>query len=191
MKTMALSLLGLLVLGGTVLAQESAPAANPRIALETSKGTIVLELEPAKAPLSVNNFLTYVDEGFYDGTIFHRVIRGFMVQGGGFGADFSRKTTHAAIQNEAKNGVRNERGTVAMARTGDPHSATSQFFINHADNAFLDYPGQDGWGYAVFGRVVEGMDVVDAIATTATGTQSGMQDVPTEAVTLVRARRVE
>ncbi|MGH9465582.1 MAG: peptidylprolyl isomerase [Thermoanaerobaculia bacterium] len=178
-------------MGGAVLAQSAAPAANPRVAIETSQGTIVLELELEKAPLSVANFLTYVDQGFYDGTIFHRVIRGFMVQGGGFGPDFSRKPTHAAIQNEAKNGIRNERGTVAMARTGEPHSATSQFFINHADNAFLDSPGQDGWGYAVFGRVVEGMEVVDAIATVRTGTQSGMQDVPVEAVVLQRAWRVE
>jgi cyclophilin family peptidyl-prolyl cis-trans isomerase len=161
------------------------------VALETSKGTIVVELDAAKAPLSVANFLAYVGDGFYDGTIFHRVIRGFMIQGGGFGVDLSRKATHAAIQNEAKNGLRNTRGTLAMARTGDPHSATSQFFINHADNAFLDYPGQDGWGYAVFGHVVEGMDVVDAIAGVRTGTQAGMQDVPMETVGIQRARRLE
>jgi cyclophilin family peptidyl-prolyl cis-trans isomerase len=191
MKTVVLALLGLLVLGGTMHAQPTAPAANPRVALETSKGTIVVELDAAKAPLSVANFLAYVGDGFYDGTIFHRVIRGFMIQGGGFGVDLSRKATHAAIQNEAKNGLRNTRGTLAMARTGDPHSATSQFFINHADNAFLDYPGQDGWGYAVFGHVVEGMDVVDAIAGVRTGTQAGMQDVPMETVGIQRARRLE
>ncbi len=191
MKTAAVTfvLVCLTVLGGIVSAQET-PAANPRVALETSKGTIVVELDAAKAPLSAANFLTYVDEGFFDGTIFHRVIPDFMIQGGGFDAGLQRKGTHEPIQNEAKNGLKNDRGTIAMARTNDPHSATSQFFINHVDNAGLDYPGQDGWGYAVFGKVVEGMDVVDAIAAVRTGTQGGMRDVPTETVTIVTARRM-
>jgi peptidyl-prolyl cis-trans isomerase B (cyclophilin B) len=152
----------------------TAPAAiaeNPKVKIETSKGPITVELYRDKAPLSVDNFLTYVDEGFYDGTIFHRVIKGFMVQGGGFGQDMKKKPTHAPVKNEADNGLKNERGTLAMARTSDPDSATAQFFINHKDNDFLNHTSKDqrGWGYAVFGKVTEGMDAVDAIAATPTG----------------------
>ena len=137
----------------------------PRVALETSHGTIVLELNPEKAPITVENFLDYVDRGWYDGTIFHRVIDGFMIQGGGFDANMQKKITRPPIKNEAGNGLANDRGTIAMARTGDPDSATAQFFINLQDNAFLNREeAQDGVGYTVFGKVVEGMDAVDAIA---------------------------
>ncbi len=159
----------------------TAPLANAettRVAMQTSLGKIVLELDGERAPGTVANFLRYANEGFYDGTIFHRVIPRFMIQGGGFGADFAKKTTHEPIRNEANNGLRNDRGTIAMARTGDPHSATAQFFINHKDNGTLDYPSRDGWGYAVFGRVAEGMDVVDKIAAQPTGVRwdsRGMQ----------------
>ncbi len=154
--------------------------------LETSKGDIVIELNEEEAPITVANFRRYAEEGFYDGTIFHRVIKGFMIQGGGFTSDLQLKSTHDPIANEAANGLSNERGTIAMARTPDPHSATSQFFINHADNAFLDYdPPQ--YGYAVFGRVVEGMDVVDEIADVSTGARAWMEDVPVEPVFILSA----
>jgi cyclophilin family peptidyl-prolyl cis-trans isomerase len=166
---------------------------NPRVALETSKGKIVLELYADKAPQSVKNFLVYVDAGFYDGTIFHRVIPDFMIQGGGFTAEMKKKITQPPIQNEADNGVRNERGTIAMARTQDPHSATAQFFINTKDNDFLNHKGKSpqAWGYAVFGRVVEGMDVVDAISNTKTVTRGMFRDVPDEPIVITRARRVQ
>ncbi len=177
----------LLLAGVPAFAESSAP----RVALDTSKGTIVLELDAESAPVSTANFLAYVDGGFYDGTVFHRVIPGFMVQGGGFTAELSKKATEAPIENEAKNGLKNARGTIAMARTNAPHSATSQFFINVVDNDQLDYPSFDGWGYAVFGRVVEGMEAVDAIAAVATGRSGGMSDVPREPVTIDSARRVE
>ena len=139
--------------------------AHPRVKLETTLGDIVLELDPDKAPISVENFLTYVSEGFYDGTIFHRVMPGFMIQGGGFDENVDKKTAglHPAIKNESKNGLSNARGTIAMARTGDPHSATNQFFINVVDNQRLDASARQPWGYAVFGKVVEGLDVVDKI----------------------------
>lgn len=167
----------------------SAAEQSPRVRLETSMGNIVLELDAERAPATVENFLAYVNDGFYDGTIFHRVIDGFMIQGGGYTADFSRKTTRAPIKNEADNGLGNKRGTISMARTRDPHSATAQFFINVADNAALDHTSQDarGWGYAVFGRVVEGMDVVDKIRTQPTGVQGGLRDVPNQTITIVRA----
>jgi cyclophilin family peptidyl-prolyl cis-trans isomerase len=168
---------------------QSAPGAKPVVVLTTTLGEIELELDEAKAPITVKNFLTYVDEGFYGGVIFHRVISGFMVQGGGFTPAMQQKKTHAPIQNEAANGLKNLRGSIAMARTSDPHSASAQWFINHKDNAFLDYPGQDGWGYAVFGRVTKGMDVVDKIAAVKTGTKAGMGDVPAETVAIVSARR--
>ena len=158
------------------------------VVLTTTLGEIQLELDEAKAPISVKNFLQYVDDGFYDGVIFHRVIPGFMVQGGGFTPAMQQKATRANIQNEAANGLKNLRGSVAMARTSAPHSASAQFFINLKDNAFLDYPGQDGWGYAVFGRVIAGLDVVDKIAAVKTGTKAGMGDVPVEAVAIVSAR---
>ena len=172
----------------------AALAANPKVNLQTNKGLIVIELYPDQAPQSVANFLAYVDAGFYDGTIFHRVIPDFMIQGGGFTADLEKKETRAPIPNEADNGLKNERGTLAMARTNDPNSATAQFFINHKDNAFLDHSGKTprGWGYAVFGRVTDGMSVVDAIATTPTGAK-GMfpKDVPLETILIEKASRVD
>ncbi|MBM4009420.1 MAG: peptidyl-prolyl cis-trans isomerase [Planctomycetes bacterium] len=159
-----------------------APAAPPSAtpvyaAMTTSKGTIYLELDAAKAPISVENFVTYAKEGFYSGTVFHRVIKGFMIQGGGHGTDMKLKPTRAPIQNEWNNGLKNSRGTISMARTNAPNSATSQFFINTVDNAMLDQP-RGGAAYAVFGKVVRGMDVVDAIADTPTGRSEGMADVP-------------
>jgi peptidyl-prolyl cis-trans isomerase B (cyclophilin B) len=168
-------------------------AERPRVAFETSKGKIVLELEAKKAPKSVENFLGYVRSGHYDGTIFHRVIKGFMIQGGGFDASMRQKPVGAPIANEAVNGLRNQRGTVAMARTMDPHSATAQFFINTVDNRPLDYTAStpQGWGYAVFGKVVEGMDVVDAIEGVRTTTVAPHRDVPAEPVTIVKATVVE
>ncbi|MGH8482073.1 MAG: peptidylprolyl isomerase [Nevskiaceae bacterium] len=161
------------------------------IALETSFGTITLELYPDKAPDSVANFVQYAKAGHYDGVVFHRVIKGFMIQGGGYDESNNQRPTKAPIKNEAKNGLKNVRGSVAMARTGDPHSATAQFFINHADNDFLDYPGRDGWGYAVFGKVTAGMDVVDQIATVPTGSIPPFgRDVPLKAV-LIKKVTVE
>ena len=160
-----------------------------KIELQTSMGNIVLQLNEEKAPLSVANFKTYVENGHYDGTIFHRVINGFMVQGGGFTADMKQKPTLAEIKNEAANGLKNKIGTVAMARTNAPHSATAQFFINVSDNAFLDHtsPSGQGWGYAVFGEVVEGMDVVNKIKAVATGNMGPFQDVPKESVVINKA----
>jgi cyclophilin family peptidyl-prolyl cis-trans isomerase len=152
----------------------------PRVELKTSMGDITVKLYPDKSPKTVANFLQYVNDGFYTGTLFHRVIDGFMIQGGGFTADFTQKPTNAGIANEAANGLKNTRGTVAMARTGDPHSATAQFFINVADNAFLDHtaPTPKGFGYCVFGEVVEGMDVVDKIRKVPTTSRGPFQDVP-------------
>ncbi len=141
----------------------------PVVHIQTNLGLIQLELDSEKAPKTVANFLRYVEEGFYDGTIFHRVINNFMIQGGGFTAEYQQKNTHATIENEAKNGLKNVAGSIAMARTMDPHSASAQFFINVKDNDFLDYPGQDGWGYAVFGKVSAGMDVVEKIKAVKTG----------------------
>ncbi|MFN3532726.1 MAG: peptidylprolyl isomerase [Candidatus Brocadia sp.] len=157
-----------------------ANSSNPRVRLETNKGVIILELDSKAAPKTVENFLNYVHDGFYDGTIFHRVIKGFMVQGGGLTADMREKPTRAPITNEADNRLKNRRGTVAMARTMDPHSATAQFFINTVDNAFLDHKGKtiNGWGYCVFGKVVEGMNVVDVIENLTTTTKARYQDVP-------------
>jgi peptidyl-prolyl cis-trans isomerase B (cyclophilin B) len=157
----------------TLWAMLLAPAlalAGTLVQMDTNIGTMVIELNNEKAPKTVENFLQYVREGFYEGTLFHRVIDNFMIQGGGFSEDFQPKETHSPIENEADNGLKNARGTIAMARTSDPHSATSQFFINVKDNEFLDYPGQDGWGYTVFGKVIEGMDVVDKISRLPTGT---------------------
>lgn len=153
-----ITLFGLLV---AALFAQAATAANPRVEFKTSMGTLVIELYPDKAPVTVDNFLRYVKDGFYGGTVFHRAVPGFVVQGGGFDKDGQQKPTRPPIKNESANGLKNLRGTLSMARTTDPNSATSQFFINLADNAFLDYPGQDGWGYCVFGKVVEGMEVVD------------------------------
>ena len=157
------------------------------ITLKTNLGDIVIELDEENAPISSENFKQYAEEGHFDGTIFHRVIKGFMIQGGGFLPDMMQKATRAPIENEAKNGLKNERGSIAMARTMEPHSASAQFFINVKDNGFLDYPGQDGWGYAVFGKVVEGMDVVDKIENVATGNKAGHQDVPVEPVVVEKA----
>jgi len=156
-------------------------AENPKVLMETTKGPITIELYPDKAPKTVENFLVYVDEGYFDGTVYHRVIDDFMIQGGGFTQDMEKKPTHDPIQNEADNGLKNERGTIAMARTGDPHSATAQFFINHKDNDFLNHSGKNsrGWGYTVFGKVTEGMEVVDKIATVPTGAKGPFpKDVP-------------
>lgn len=184
----ALALLGLAL---PAAGSSQGAAAAPRVALETSKGRIVLELLPDKAPKTVENFLGYVESGFYDGTVFHRVIGGFMIQGGGFGPQMERKDTRPPIVNEAQSGLSNARGTVAMARTNDPNSATSQFFINHADNASLDYRDPRNPGYAAFGRVVEGMDVVDAIAAVATTRKGMFDDVPTEPVVIEKATVVQ
>jgi len=163
---------------------------NPIVILETTRGRIVVELWPDKAPKTVANFLQYVDDGFYDGTIFHRVIDGFMIQGGGFTPQMQTKPTRAPIPNEARSDVANLRGTLAMARTSDPHSATAQFFINHTDNANLD-KGRcpDGYGYCAFGKVVGGMDVVDAIATARTASRPPYDDVPAEDIVILRATR--
>ncbi len=166
-------------------AMQGAHAAdNPRVALKTTMGDIVLELYPEKAPKSVANFLDYVKSGHYNGTIFHRVINNFMIQGGGFDKDMKQKPTNPPIENEAKNGLKNDTYTVAMARTSAPHSASAQFFINVKNNGFLDYPGQDGWGYAVFGKVVKGTDIVDRIKAVET-TSSGMySNVPAKPVVI-------
>ncbi|WP_295384296.1 peptidylprolyl isomerase [uncultured Thiodictyon sp.] len=160
------------------------------IKLTTNYGPILIELDTERAPLTCANFEQYVRDGHYDGTLFHRVIKGFMIQGGGVTTHFLPKATRAPIQNEAGNGLKNLTGTLAMARTMDPHSASSQFFINVADNAFLDHPGQDGWGYCVFGRVVEGMDTVSAIEAAKTGGHHGHQDVPETDVVIERAEVV-
>ena len=160
------------------------------IKLTTNHGDILIELDAEKAPLTAANFEQYVRDGHYDGTIFHRVIGGFMIQGGGYTADFSEKPTRPPVQNEAKNGLKNTVGAVAMARTNQPHSASAQFFINVSNNGFLDYPGQDGWGYCVFGQVTEGMDVVNAIKGVATANTGGHSDVPKEPVVIEKAEVV-
>jgi peptidyl-prolyl cis-trans isomerase A (cyclophilin A) len=172
----------------------AALAANPQLEVKTSQGTLVIELYQDKAPKTVENFLQYAKDNFFNGTVFHRVIPGFMIQGGGFTPDLKQKETRAQIQNEAKNGLKNETGTLAMARTNDPHSASAQFFINLKDNSFLDYPGRDGWGYAVFGKVVQGMDVVQKIAAVPTSNAGPHQNVPTtpvliESVKLLPAKK--
>lgn len=161
------------------------------VKLHTNKGVITLQLDAEKAPNTVTNFLDYVNSGFFTNTIFHRVIPNFMIQGGGFEPGMKQKATKAPIKNEAANGLRNEKYTIAMARTNDPHSATAQFFINTKDNGFLDYPGQDGWGYCVFGKVVEGKEVVDAIGKVKTGIRAGHQDVPEADVIVTKAEVVK
>jgi peptidyl-prolyl cis-trans isomerase A (cyclophilin A) len=161
------------------------------VRFETSLGNFTLELDAEKAPISVANFLAYVDEGFFDGLIFHRVIPGFMIQGGGFTPDMAQKKNKAPIRNEAKNGLKNKRGTIAMARTNVVDSATSQFFINLSDNDFLDHSGPANFGYAVFGQVVEGLDTIDRIAKERTGRKAGHDDVPVSDVLIHSARRVE
>ncbi len=184
-----------LVLFTTVKGEKSmneAASTNPVIVLSTTMGDIKLELDAKNAPNTTSNFLAYVDEGYFVDTTFHRVIPKFMIQGGGITADMRDKpSSRAPIQNEANNGLKNDRGTVAMARTSDPHSATSQFFINHSDNDFLNFRNESmqGWGYAVFGKVVDGMDVVDAIAAVKTGNKGGHQDVPLDTITITGVSR--
>ncbi|WP_299396108.1 peptidylprolyl isomerase [uncultured Desulfovibrio sp.] len=168
-------------------------AENPIVLLETTSGDILIELYPDKAPETVKNFLQYVDDGFYNNTIFHRVIPGFMIQGGGMGARMDEKTTREPIKNEADNGVKNERGTIAMARTMEPHSASAQFFINLVDNDFLNFsePTINGWGYCVFGKVTDGMDVVDKIAKVKTKSVGIHENVPVDLVMITGASRFE
>ncbi|ATR78640.1 peptidylprolyl isomerase [Moraxella osloensis] len=165
----------------------------PYVELETTMGNIVIELNQEKAPNTVANFLEYVKSGHYDGTIFHRVIDGFMIQGGGMDANMKEKSTNAPIQNEADNGLKNEVGTIAMARTSDPHSATAQFFINVKDNSFLNFSGKNpqGWGYTVFGKVIEGMDIVNKIKGVPTGKYGFHADVPTTPVVITHAKVIE
>lgn len=165
----------------------------PYVELETTMGNIVIELNQEKAPNTVANFLEYVKSGHYDGTIFHRVIDGFMIQGGGMDANMTEKSTNAPIQNEADNGLKNEVGTIAMARTSDPHSATAQFFINVKDNSFLNFSGKNpqGWGYAVFGKVTKGMDIVNKIKGVPTGKYGFHADVPTTPVVITHAKVIE
>jgi peptidyl-prolyl cis-trans isomerase A (cyclophilin A) len=160
------------------------------IRFETSHGAFTVELFPKEAPATVENFLKYVDDAFFDGTIFHRIVPGFVIQGGGLTADFANKKTRAPIKNEARNGLKNTRGSLSMARTSDINSATSQFFVNLKDNGFLDHGPRD-YGYAVFGRVTEGMEVIDEIARLGTGTRKGYQDAPLEDVVIISARRLE
>jgi peptidyl-prolyl cis-trans isomerase A (cyclophilin A) len=173
-----MKLKSLFVLCAAAVVPTGALAADPQVDVVTNLGKIRLELYPAKAPKTVENFLKYVKDGHYNGTIFHRVIPGFMIQGGGMTSNMTQKPTRAPVPIESKNGLKNEVGSVAMARTSDPNSATAQFFININNHAFLDYPGQDGYGYTVFGKVVEGMDVVNKIAGVPTGNQGMHQNVP-------------
>ena len=186
-----LLMLLVLIVGMSKIA--GAQSLKPRVKLETNYGVMVLELDAQAAPKTVENFLTYARDGFYDGTIFHRVIAGFMIQGGGFTKDMKQKETNAPIQNEADNQLKNARGTIAMARTSDPHSATGQFFINSVDNTFLDFKAKSaqGWGYCVFGKVVEGLEVVDKIEQAATTIKSGMKDVPAETIEIQKATVLE
>ena len=165
-----------------------AVVAAPTVEIQTNTGKIVIELDAEKAPKTVQNFVQYVNEGFYNGTVFHRVIPDFMIQGGGFTVEMEQKAAPRKVENEGRNGLKNDRGTIAMARTADPHSASSQFFINHRDNAALNYPSPDGAGYTVFGKVTQGMDVVDKIAKVATGNRSMHQNVPLEPVVIQSVR---
>ena len=181
-RTLLAALLPAVLFGAAIFT--AAQTANPVVMMKTSKGDITIELDAAKAPISVKNFLSYVDEKFYDGTIFHRIIKGFMIQGGGLTPDFIEKKAKAPIKNEAGNGLQNRRGTIAMARTEDLNSATCQFYINHVDNFPLD-----GAKYAVFGRVIQGIDVVDAIAAVSTGTVKGHGDAPRQPITIISVRR--
>lgn len=193
MKKLSLLLLTLSMMSANALAVDQ-PGNQPRVRLDTSMGEIVLELYPDKAPKTVDNFLRYVKEGFYNGTIFHRVIRNFMIQGGGFTSTYERKPTHDPIPNEAFNGLKNDRGTIAMARTSMPHSATSQFFINTVNNDSLNFTGKSmrGWGYAVFGKVIKGMSVVDRIQRVATGSGPiAPRDMPQVKVVIKKAEIVQ
>ena len=194
MKSIPLLLLsGLLCFNAQAATKSTTQKGKPSmVKLHTNQGIITLQLDAEKAPNTVKNFLGYVNSGFYANTVFHRVIDGFMIQGGGFEPGMKQKPVNAPIQNEAANGLKNDNYTVAMARTGDPHSATAQFFINVKDNNFLNYsaPNQQGYGYCVFGKVVEGMDVVDKIRKVKTGTSAGFQDVPQEDVIITKAEAV-
>jgi len=176
-----------------LMTTSSAQAEMTNVKMETSKGVIMLELDGDTAPNTVANFVKYTQEGFYDSTIFHRVISNFMIQGGGFAADMSQKSTHAPVQNEANNGLKNDTGSIAMARTNDPHSATAQFFINVKDNDSLNFSSEtpQGWGYAVFGKVTEGMDVVNAIKDVQTTTSGSYQDVPADTITIEKVTIIE
>lgn len=187
--TLILCLGGVLALAG----QANAAEPDPAVKLETSLGDIVVRLDSRKAPISTANFVQYVKSGFYDGTVFHRVIKNFMIQGGGMTGDLKQKPTRASIRNEADNGLKNKKYTIAMARTGEPHSASSQFFINTKDNDFLDFKSQtpQGWGYAVFGKVIKGQEVVDKIAAVQTGKRGYYDDVPMENVVIKKAVVVE
>ena len=187
--TMILCLGGMLALAG----QAQAADPDPAVKLETSLGDIVVRLDARKAPISTANFVQYVKSGFYDGTVFHRVIKNFMIQGGGFTPDLKQKSARASIRNEADNGLKNKKYTIAMARTSEPHSASAQFFINTKDNDFLDFKSQtpQGWGYAVFGKVIKGQEVVDKIAAVQTGKKGYYDDVPMESVIIKKAVMVE
>ena len=182
----ALSLLSAAAL--PVARAADAPAAQPKVEFVTTMGNFVVQLDPARAPKTVANFLDYVKSGFYKGTIFHRVIPGFMVQGGGFTADMQKKPTRAPIPLESQNGLRNLKGTIAMARTSDPNSATSQFFVNVVDNASLDYPKPDGYGYAVFGKVISGMNVIEKIVAVPTKNEGMFQNVPVKPIVIEDAK---
>jgi len=184
-RILSVSAVSLFLFGGILQAVAADhPAKNPVVLMETSMGNIKIQLDPQKAPVSAQNFLDYVYSGFYNGTIFHRVISNFMIQGGGFTAEMKQKATKAPIKNEGGNGLKNDRGTIAMARTSDPDSATAQFFINVVNNDMLNRPSPDGYGYAVFGKVVGGMDVVDKIDKVQTGMRMGMGDVPDTTVVI-------
>lgn len=178
----------IMAVGLAMFSHLAAAAGNPKVLMKTNQGMVLIELYPDKAPKSVDNFLRYVRDSFYDGTVFHRVIDGFMIQGGGFDQNMAQKQTRAPIPNEARNGLRNEPGTIAMARTSDPNSATAQFFINLVDNGALNYPGGDGHGYAVFGKVIEGWDVVQRIAKVQTGSMGPHQNVPRQPVVIFSIR---
>lgn len=193
MHTIILSMMLLLTSTLSFATENNMSDTQTKVKLTTSLGEIIIQLNTEKAPVSSANFLTYVNEGFYNGTIFHRIIPDFMAQGGGFDISFNQKAVHAPIKNEANNGLTNSRGTLAMARTNDPNSATAQFFINYKDNSFLNHTSQtsSGWGYAVFGEVIEGMDVVDAMAKQATGNRGGHQDVPKTDIVIEKAEVVK
>jgi len=189
MRVLMLSILLLFTTTHSFATENNMSDKQTKVKLTTSLGDIVIQLNSEKAPVSAANFLTYVNEGFYNGTIFHRIIKDFMAQGGGFDTSFNQKAVHAPIKNEADNGLKNTRGSIAMARTNVPDSATAQFFINYKDNSFLNHTGKNasGWGYAVFGEVIEGMDVVDKMATQATGNRGGHQDVPKTDIVVEKA----
>ena len=193
MRILVLSLMLFLTTTFSFATENKMSDTQTKVKLTTTLGDIIVQLNPEKAPISSANFLTYVNEGFYNGTIFHRVIPGFMAQGGGFDTSFNQKAVHDPIKNEANNGLPNNRGTIAMARTPDPDSATAQFFINYKDNSFLNHtsPTPNGWGYAVFGEVIEGMDIVDAMAKQPTGNRGPHQDVPKTDIVIEKAEVIE